>query len=56
MCTETSPRETDLVTLTSYTFAITGGNAADEAGSGTVVDETSPASCNISSTAAYSKE
>ena len=56
-CTESSGTDTEVVTLESYSFAITGtaGTAANEVASGTITDETTSVTCDLSSRTTYTK-
>jgi hypothetical protein len=53
-CTEFASGDTEVLTLATYTFMLSG-NTAGESATGVLVDQTNPASCDVSESATYSR-
>ncbi len=53
-CKEFTSGDTEVLTLGSYSFSLSG-NTAGESATGVLVDQTNPASCNVSADATYSR-
>jgi hypothetical protein len=53
-CTEFTGGDTEVLTLQSYSFTVSG-NTAGESATGVLTDQTDPASRNVSANATYSR-